>query len=444
MYKIGVFAKMNKVTVKTLRHYEEIGLLKPCFVDQSSGHRYYSTDQMNHLHRILVLKDIGFSLHEIMAATRRGISKNELVAYLRGKQSELSASIAMEQKKLRRLEFHINILLTEVDLMKKEAVVKEILPCIYLIEIPLPGNPLKALNSYLIKGPDRSLLVDTGFNSPICKDALLAGLRKADIDLNDLDFFITHMHGNHSGLVYDLANENSKIYCSEIDAELLNDTSSESHIEKVVSYFTMHGFLQIKVSESQNVMDQYHSYAGLKFSFVSEGEVLSVGGHNFTCIMTPGHSPGHVCLYEAQQKILIAGDHILADVSPNTSGWIDLEDSLGQYLESLEKVKRLDVDLILPGHRNFIGDSKKRIEELKQHHQKQLEDVLIILQNEPMTAYQVAHSINWHNAYASWNNFPQLQKWCAGEVISHLVHLVKQNKIHANNRDGQIIFQRNT
>ncbi len=67
MYKIGLFSKMNKVTIKALRYYDEIGLLKPALVDEFTGYRYYTAEQMPRLHRILMLKGIGFSINEIEA-----------------------------------------------------------------------------------------------------------------------------------------------------------------------------------------------------------------------------------------------------------------------------------------------------------------------------------------------------------------------------------------
>ena len=64
-YRIGMFAQMNKITIKALRHYDEIGLLKPAYVDEHNGYRYYSSSQLPILHRILVLRQIGFRLDEI-------------------------------------------------------------------------------------------------------------------------------------------------------------------------------------------------------------------------------------------------------------------------------------------------------------------------------------------------------------------------------------------
>ena len=84
-------------------------------------------------------------------------------------------------------------------------------PGLFRLEIPLPGNPLKAVNSYVFKTPDRNLIVDTGMNRPECLEAMMNGLRELDIDLSKTDLFITHMHADHSGLISHLAMETSRL-----------------------------------------------------------------------------------------------------------------------------------------------------------------------------------------------------------------------------------------
>ena len=78
--------------------------------------------------------------------------------------------------------------------------IEQVLPNIYRIEIPLPRSPLKALNSYLVKGEGRYLLIDTGQNREECKKEMLTSLKKLEVDLARTDFFITHLHVDHLGL----------------------------------------------------------------------------------------------------------------------------------------------------------------------------------------------------------------------------------------------------
>ncbi|HWQ61139.1 MAG TPA: MBL fold metallo-hydrolase, partial [Negativicutes bacterium] len=99
---------------------------------------------------------------------------------------------------------------------------EEIRPGLFRLEIPLPNNPLKTLNSYVITGPERNLVVDTGFNRPECLAAMRAGLQELAVDLARTDFFITHLHADHSGLAATLATVTSRVMCSAVDAHDIN------------------------------------------------------------------------------------------------------------------------------------------------------------------------------------------------------------------------------
>ncbi|MCR0206020.1 MerR family transcriptional regulator [[Clostridium] innocuum] len=103
LYRIGVFSQMNRITVKTLRHYDEIDLLKPAYVDEDSGYRYYTSDQLLPLHKILALRDMGFSLEEIRQVFH-GASEEQL---LQRRKQELLKIIAETSEKLARVEGYL-------------------------------------------------------------------------------------------------------------------------------------------------------------------------------------------------------------------------------------------------------------------------------------------------------------------------------------------------
>ena len=79
--------------------------------------------------------------------------------------------------------------------------VQEVFENVYSIDVELPNNPLRWLNSYYIDngGTSRDLLIDTGFNMPECRRALLAGMQELNIDPQNTDLFITHLHSDHCG-----------------------------------------------------------------------------------------------------------------------------------------------------------------------------------------------------------------------------------------------------
>ncbi|NLI91445.1 MAG: MBL fold metallo-hydrolase [Peptococcaceae bacterium] len=90
--------------------------------------------------------------------------------------------------------------------------IKKLFDDIYRIKIPLPNNPLKATNSYFIRGRERNLLIDTGFNPSECQKAMEQAMQDIGFTMGETDLFITHAHGDHSGLTGYLAKPETKIY----------------------------------------------------------------------------------------------------------------------------------------------------------------------------------------------------------------------------------------
>ncbi len=316
---------------------------------------------------------------------------------------------------------------------------EEVVKGIYRLEIPLPGNPLKAVNSYVIKGRERNLVIDTGMRRTECLEAMADGLDALGVALPDTDFFITHFHADHLGLVSDLATETTRIYLNGPDATRM---LAGGFVESLETSGRLHGFPE---RELHNALDRhpgrvYGPRMPLDFTQINDGQVISAGGYTFRCVMTPGHSFGHTCLYEAEHKILLSGDHILADITPNLQAWFDNWNPLKEYLNSLETTALLDVTLVLPGHRSVFHDMQGRIEELKKHHEMRAEEALRILKEGPRTAYQVASEMTWDIVCDSFDLFPLSQKWFAlGETIAHLTHLEALSKVRweITERDGR-------
>jgi DNA-binding transcriptional MerR regulator/effector-binding domain-containing protein len=104
MLKIRDFARLGEVSMVTLRHYDEIGLLKPDYVDPDTGYRFYTIDQLSQLHRILALKDLGLGLAQIIKITNEGLSPQALQGMLRLRQAELQQRVQTEQEQIARIE----------------------------------------------------------------------------------------------------------------------------------------------------------------------------------------------------------------------------------------------------------------------------------------------------------------------------------------------------
>ena len=318
---------------------------------------------------------------------------------------------------------------------------EEVLPRLFRAEIPLPNNPLKATNSYIIRGEERNLIIDTGMNRKECLEAFDAVIENLQLDLSKTDFFITHLHADHLGLVSELADASSRVFFNHPDAAI---TSFSDLWKLLFNSARKHGFSDKELEQalSRHPGYRYSPSKPVDYELLEEGDELAYGPYTFTCIHTPGHTPGHLCLYEQSQKIFVSGDHILGDITPNISAWDDQENPLQQYLQSLDKVDRMEIELVLPGHRRLLTDSRKRIKELKEHHRERLEEVLAIIKELGAgSAYQIAAQMQWDIVAPDWKRFPITQKWFAiGEAIAHLRYLEEEKKIERREEEGTVLF----
>ncbi len=126
--RIGNFSRIGQVTVQTLRHYDEMGLLNPVEVDTLTGYRYYTLDQLPRLHRILALKDLGFSLEQVAHLFEDDLSPLQLRGMLRLKQSELRREVQERLDRLERLEARLGMIEQENQLPTHEVIIKRVDP----------------------------------------------------------------------------------------------------------------------------------------------------------------------------------------------------------------------------------------------------------------------------------------------------------------------------
>jgi glyoxylase-like metal-dependent hydrolase (beta-lactamase superfamily II) len=319
-------------------------------------------------------------------------------------------------------------------------VIEEVLPNLFRMEIPLPENPLRSINSYAVKGK-RSLIVDTGLRREECRQALRAGIESLGIDLTETDFFLTHAHGDHIGLAKELAGEGASIFLGGPDADFLSSTVGWDPLIPVAE---AHGFpiegLRRAITEDPSLAWSREWLPAC--TPVGEGETLAAGDYRFELVATPGHTPGHVCLYEPDRKLLLSGDHVLGDISPNITCWSSERNPLEEYFASLDKVRGMDVARVLPGHRRVFANHRRRIDQLKAHHQRRLQEVLSIVSSGRQTAYWVASQMTW-DLNREWARWPVAQRWFAtGEAISHLRFLEGRGHLGRDTAEGRILFFR--
>lgn len=310
---------------------------------------------------------------------------------------------------------------------------------VYRLDIPLTGNPLKNLNSYLIMGGagERSFLIDTGFCWDVCREAMERELDQLAVDREQMDIFCTHLHSDHAGLAAELIRPGCRTFISSVDGPRVIIRSDPAWKDWYSKYL-YEGFSREEMAEvSGHAPSQ--SGAPVKacaFTYLEDGDELRYAGHTLRCIWTPGHTPGHMCLYEPDRKWLFCGDHILFTITPNICRWSVRPDSLGDYLESLKKIRDLPVELLLPAHREKTGTLSQRVDELLAHHERRIANTLEVIAEHPgWNAYQIAGEMKWKISARNWSEFPLTQKlFAVGETDAHLDYLTIRKRIRFEER----------
>lgn len=308
--------------------------------------------------------------------------------------------------------------------------IREVAENIYTFPISLPHNPLKVLNSYVIKGgvDSKNLLIDVGFNCPRCRSDLKKGMEAFDLTPENTDVFFTHGHADHTGNASWLKEQGYELLIGEVDHKHIFRATDSAHLDRM----SREG-VPTEVTDAMRYRSKKEWMVSDDFAATDlrDGEVLSYGGYKLRCVMTPGHSLGHMCLYDEDKQLMFTGDHVLFDITPNINVAPEGMDSLGNYMQSLEKVAHIPVKIALPGHRQIGGDFSGRVRALYQHHMDRLQEAEDIVRAHPgISAYGTAQHMTWSIVAKSWDDFPVDQKWYAyGEALSHLVYLEKLGRV---------------
>ena len=128
MLKIGEFSRLSQVTVKTLHHYDELGLIKPAHIDPFTNYRHYTLDQLPRIHRIMALKEMGLSLEQIGLMLNEEMPTEQIRGMLRMKQAEIEQDVREAQQQLSLVEFRLRMIEAETKFPELDVVIKGLEP----------------------------------------------------------------------------------------------------------------------------------------------------------------------------------------------------------------------------------------------------------------------------------------------------------------------------
>lgn len=315
-------------------------------------------------------------------------------------------------------------------------------PGVHRLEIPTPFA-IGALNAYLLEGPPLTL-IDAGPHTEEAQRALRAQIEALGFRPEQVErLLITHPHLDHFGLARWLKEAcGCRVYAHPEAVAEMRDFAA--HYERERAYFErLMVEMGMPLQTAQLITRLPAGFAVLAppvevDQTLQEGDPVpvEVGGSRLEPVDVPGHSPGSLCFHLKGEGALFSGDHILEEITSNPL--LQLPDpetgarpkSLLQYIASLEKVDRLDLELILPGHRGAITDPHRVIERTLKHHERRKAKLLDLLdEEEEQTPYILMGKL--------FSNLPATEQFLGmSEVIGHLEVLEEEGRVRARLRDG--------
>ncbi len=290
------------------------------------------------------------------------------------------------------------------------------------------------------------MLVDTGWNSKEAFVALEQQLKEIGLNFKDITrIVITHFHVDHYGLASKLKQlSGAKIALHQREKDFIDSREFNIDTDQAGQWLRLHGVPEKELLQLQTAFQWIDFSPPSPDLALHEGEKIPFGSFCFELIWTPGHSPGHVCLYEPAKKILLSGDHILPTITPNVSLYpYSADNPLGNYLNSLRAIEPLEVNLILPGHEHIFTGLKQRVAELLQHHEERIAAIIEVIKEEAKTAYEISSKIPWgiNGVITPFEEMLPFDKRLAmQETLAHLELLRIEEKVGKAVKDGIVFY----
>lgn len=326
--------------------------------------------------------------------------------------------------------------------------IKEILPGIWRIVLPLPEIFLQHVNVHVLRDGDGFILVDCGFGAddgwPVLQQAMVEiGASVADVHT----VVVTHGHHDHFGLAGQFRETSgARVWLHQEDRDYMRFRYLERDAPKLVErWLASYG---VPVGEARELAappgPRREAMAEvLPDRLLNGGEELRAGSYRMQVQWTPGHTPGHVCLREPDQHILLCGDHVLPKASPNVSMQPNSpRNPLPGYLESLRGLTRARTDLALPGHGDPMPDIAERARGLLKHQLDRRDVILGLMNSLPQTPYELASRIWATSRPISWDGFRgYVRRNAVGTTIAHAELLAAEGRLQRHEAET-ITFSR--
>jgi len=323
----------------------------------------------------------------------------------------------------------------------------------FKIDVPFA---VKFVCLYLFRLDEKVILIDAGLNMGNWKRLFFKALKEVNLSISDIDYcFITHIHLDHMGLAKTLKskNPNLKILMHDITYQLMKWETDQADLKELEqeAIKVSKELIRYGISEEQGKkVIQFFMYWPKFLQYQEPDTILHDGDkilNSLKIIWTPGHSFGHICIFDEERRFLFSGDHILSRITPHIGNFVvpsDLAEKykdynfnniLKHYLDSLDRIDKLNPKIIFPAHQEIIYNPHERIIAIKEHHKNRLFEISSVIKNNPLTPFEIS-KIHFGEDLDDINSFMALS-----EVLGHLLYLENEGKIQKIEKNGKLFYK---
>ncbi|WP_044879839.1 MBL fold metallo-hydrolase [Paenibacillus sp. IHBB 10380] len=303
--------------------------------------------------------------------------------------------------------------------------------------------PLRWVNSYVLQDSSGGVaIIDPGPRNSITEKEWEKALEYLGYTLHDVsEVFVTHHHPDHYGLAgWFQSQSDCLVYMSQraYDESLMMWGEDSVINTELMLWLRQHGLPEKWTGQmEQHLLDFLPQVSPAPDITIVKGEShLELGGLSWLVIETGGHAPGHLSLYNRDFGLMMCGDAVLPQISPNVSLIPGSDpEPLNTFMNSLLKFNNVEVKQAFPGHRNPFSTFHKRIEDLLAHHEQRLLEIEKLLIQSPQSGYEICATL-----FGNRLSLHQM-RFAMCEALAHLQELVRRDKAQSSSTlNGGIIF----
>lgn len=304
---------------------------------------------------------------------------------------------------------------------------------IEIVKLDLPFR-LNHVNSLLAMGNSGWTIIDTGLHDKrtVARwDTILQGKKVSDL-------LISHYHPDHFGYAGAFQKKTgAKVSMTRVDEKSGYTVWEEEFIREIRRNYRIAGvpdqIAEGMTANTEGFRKVITPYPKVDHYF-KEGEKILFGHNEYEVIFSPGHADGLVVFYNKENSVLLSTDHILPHITPNVAYWFHgIKNPLKAYINSLKKIKKLNVEYVIPSHGHPFYHANKRIDEILTHHEERLAFVMKNIENE-ITAYSLSKKL------FDFEMDVHEKRFALGETIAHLEYLRYKGYIKKEMNNGVAFY----